>query len=54
MRRYLVAGNWKLNMGPAAGAELAQSVSSLLNGRELKGDVLVCPPYVTIPAVAGE
>ncbi len=52
MRRYLVAGNWKLNMGPAAGAELAQSVASLLEGRELKGDVLVCPPYVSIPAVA--
>jgi len=52
MRRYLVAGNWKLNKGPAAGAELAQGIADLLQGRELKGDVLVCPPYVTIPAVA--
>ncbi len=52
MRRYLVAGNWKLNMGPAAGRELAEGVSGLLRGRELKGDVLVCPPYVSLPAVA--
>ncbi len=52
MRRYLVAGNWKMNMGPAAGRELAAGVQNLLKGRELGGDVLVCPPFVTIPAVA--
>jgi len=52
MRRYLVAGNWKLNLGPAAGANLAAAVQARLAGRRLKGDVLVCPPYVTIPAVA--
>jgi len=52
MRRYLVAGNWKMNMGPAAGRELAAGVQNLLQDRELGGDVLVCPPYVTIPAVA--
>ncbi|HOX26103.1 MAG TPA: triose-phosphate isomerase [Candidatus Krumholzibacteria bacterium] len=52
MRRYLVAGNWKLNLGPAAGANLAAALQARLAGRALKGDVLVCPPYVTIPAVA--
>jgi triosephosphate isomerase len=52
MRRYMVAGNWNLNMGPSAGAELAAGVQGVLAGRTLKGDVLVCPPYVTIPAVA--
>jgi triosephosphate isomerase len=52
MRRYLVAGNWKMNMGPAAGRELAAGVAGLLAGRQLQGDVLVCPPFVTIPAVA--
>ena len=51
MRRYLVAGNWKMNMGPGAGRELAAGLQELLQGRELRGDVLVCPPYVTIPAV---
>lgn len=52
MRRYLVAGNWKMNMGPAAGRELAAGIKGLLADRALKGDVLVCPPLVTIPAVA--
>ncbi len=52
MRRYLVAGNWKLNMGPNDGHKLAAEVAELIKGRTLKGDVLVCPPYVTIPAVA--
>ena len=52
MRRYLVAGNWKMNMGPESGRELAAGVQELLQGRQLKGDVLVCPPYVTIPAVS--
>jgi len=52
MRRYMVAGNWKLNMGPATGRELAAGVVELLAGRNLRGDVVVCPPFVTIPAVA--
>ncbi|MBU8871856.1 MAG: triose-phosphate isomerase [Gemmatimonadales bacterium] len=51
MRRYLVAGNWKLNMGPAAGRALAAEVAELLKGRTLRGDALVCPPFLTIPAV---
>ncbi|NCQ34458.1 triose-phosphate isomerase [bacterium] len=52
MRRYLVAGNWKLNLGPGAGRDLASAVGERLRGRTLHGDVLVCPPFVTIPAVA--
>jgi len=52
MRRYMVAGNWKMNMGPASGRQLAASVQDQLAGRELGGDVLVCPPYVSLPAVA--
>ena len=57
MRRYLVAGNWKLNLGPVAGLALASGVRDRLAGigSFASGDpgceVLVCPPYVTIPAV---
>mgnify|MGYP000358531020 CR=1 FL=1 len=51
MRRYLVAGNWKLNLGPRDGRQLAADLQDLLKGRDLKGDVLVCPPFVSIPAV---
>ena len=52
MRRYLVAGNWKLNMEPRAGHDLATAGSENLRGRTLRGGVLVCPPLVTIPPVA--
>jgi len=52
MRRYMVAGNWKLNLGPRDGRALAAGVQERLAGRQLRGDVLCCPPYVTIPAVA--
>jgi triosephosphate isomerase len=57
MRRYLVAGNWKLNLGPRAGRALAREVRDGLArlehfaGAEPGCDVLVCPPFVTIPAV---
>jgi triosephosphate isomerase len=48
----MVAGNWKLNMGPSAGTDLAAEIQTRLGGRNLSCEVLVCPPYVTIPAVA--
>jgi triosephosphate isomerase (TIM) len=52
MRRYLVAGNWKLNMGPADAVKLARPIAMGLLGMDLKGDVLVCPPYVSISPAA--
>ena len=52
MRPYLVAGNWKQNLGPAAAAALARQVSMGLLGLDMTGEALVCPPAVSIPAVA--
>ena len=52
MRRYLVAGNWKLNMGPAEAVKRARRIHMGCLGLDLAGDVLVCPPFVSIPAVA--
>lgn len=52
MRPYLVAGNWKMHMGPAEAVSLARKVAMGVLGMDLKGDVLVCPPYVSIPGVA--
>ncbi len=52
MRRYLAAGNWKLNMGPAEAVTLARKISMGVLGMDLRGEVLVCPPFVSIPAVA--
>lgn len=52
MRRTMVAGNWKMNLAPRAGADLAAGIQSQLACRRPRGEVLVCPPYVTIAAVA--
>ena len=51
MRSYMVAGNWKLNLGPAAARDLARQVRDGLRKYHLKGEVLVCPPFVSLPAV---
>jgi triosephosphate isomerase len=47
-----VAGNWKLNMGPAEARRLAREVRDGLRRFDLAGDVLICPPYVSLPAAA--
>ncbi len=50
-RRLFIAGNWKMNLGPAAAGELAAALH-----RELMDDtgvdVLVAPTFVSIASVA--
>jgi triosephosphate isomerase len=56
MRKKLFAGNWKMNIPPLEGraliaalrAELDRDSASLMRDRE----VLVAPPFLTIPAVS--
>jgi triosephosphate isomerase len=56
MRKKLFAGNWKMNLTPLEGrtlvaalrAELDRQTASLIRDRE----VLLAPPFLTIPAVA--
>lgn len=50
-RQYLVAGNWKMNGGRAANAEL---INGILAGVAANSsvEILVCPPSVYIDAVA--
>jgi len=52
MRRYMIAGNWKLNMGPAEAVKLSREVRDGLRKFALRGEVLICPPFVSMPAVA--
>ena len=56
MRRPLVAGNWKMNKTIGEARELAGSVAGGLAG--ISGasgvDVVLGPPYLALPAVAGE
>ena len=49
MRKKIVAGNWKMNMGPAKAVELINTLKDKINVTDV--DVVVCPPYVTLPAV---
>ena len=50
-RRPFIAGNWKMNLGPRAAADLAATLH-----RELMDDtgvdVLIAPTYISIPGVA--
>src|SRR6266702_4366725 len=56
MRKRLFAGNWKMNLTPLEGraliaalrAELDPEAAALAHDRE----VLVAPPFLTIPAVS--
>jgi len=50
MRKPLVAGNWKMN---GSRAKINVLVKGLIDGMKKVGDVdvLLCPPYVYIPAV---
>lgn len=49
MRKAYIAGNWKMNMTPSAGAAYAASLAKAVEGCNAK--VMIAPPFVTIPAV---
>jgi len=45
MRRYLVAGNWKMNTTREQGVELAAAIAAGSQEAASKVDVLICPPF---------
>ena len=49
-RRIHIAGNWKMNKTSAEGAALVKEIAAGLPAGNLP-EILVCPPYLTIPAV---
>jgi triosephosphate isomerase len=53
MRKNIVAGNWKMNLGHAEGLQLFAEVVNLIN-EDVKGnqEVVVCPPFVHISSLA--
>ncbi|HBX66946.1 MAG: triose-phosphate isomerase [Balneola sp.] len=48
MRRFLIAGNWKMNCGPYDAAELLEGLKAKKAEVNENVDVLVCPPFVSI------
>src|SRR5258706_1778770 len=49
-RKYLIAGNWKLNNGGAAGLKLGEEVAKASKG--VAAEVVVAPPFTALAAVA--
>ena len=49
-RRPFIAGNWKMNLGPAAADTLARALRAALVDT-VQVDVAVAPPAISIPAV---
>jgi triosephosphate isomerase len=49
-RKYLIAGNWKLNNGGASGLRLAEDVAKASKG--VAAEVVVAPPFTALAAVA--
>src|SRR5690625_4043239 len=52
MRTYLIAGNWKMNGKPSEAVELAKAMVSKREGKTLKSEPLICPPFISVPTVA--
>ena len=48
MRRFLIAGNWKMNCGPVDAAELLEGLKNAKAEVAEEVDVLVCPPFVSL------
>lgn len=50
-RKYLIAGNWKMNLNSTEGAELAKDVVSIV-GPQTDVSVCVCPTFTALEAVS--
>jgi len=49
-RKFLIAGNWKMNLNSDEGAELAEDIVSMI-GRQTDVSICVCPPAISLQAV---
>ena len=49
MRRYVIAGNWKMNMTPSETTAFIKALAPMVEGKD-KCDIVLCVPYVDIAA----
>lgn len=49
-RKYLICGNWKMNLTPVEASKLAESIKEMRRGRDTR--VMVAPSFVCLPSVA--
>ena len=52
MRRFLIAGNWKMNTTRQSGVALASELAAVAAKEESGVEVLVCPPYPYLIPIA--
>jgi len=50
MKKYLIAGNWKMNKTPSEAKVLAEAVKAMAAG--YSEEIMIAPSFVCIPAVA--
>ena len=51
MRRYVMAGNWKMHKTVAEAIELAKAIRAGLESQPPDLDVVLCPPFTALQAV---
>jgi triosephosphate isomerase len=51
VRKRIVAGNWKMNKDHREGALLAEQILERLGGRKTDCEIVLIPPFTTLPAV---
>lgn len=51
-RRYFIAGNWKMNAGPAETKKIMDGMKAELASIPASVEVVFCPPFVSLPAMA--
>jgi triosephosphate isomerase len=51
IRKYLIAGNWKMNKTASEGVDLVNEINLGL-GKQTDIGVLVCPPFTALEACA--
>ena len=52
MRRYVMAGNWKMHKTVSEAVELATAIRAGIDARPPDLDVVICPPFTALHAVA--
>jgi len=54
LRRKLIAGNWKMNLGLNESGVLAKQILGKVKQNILKNaDILICPPFISLSQVCG-
>lgn len=52
IRKYLIAGNWKMNKTASEGVDLVKEIN-LAIGKQADVGVVVCPPFTALESCAG-